>query len=160
MQASSRGPVNFTALESRLVSAISSSLGSPCAVRSGSMTKSMRRPALASSQVLRRCRAQYRSGSTETTCMSERATREKLQHVVDQVAHPLGLRSHPRDVLLRAFVELPGVILGECQAPAVDAAQRRTQIVRYGIGEGFQEVPCWPFQAPLCAGERVAQGES
>ena len=62
----------------------------------------------------------------------------QCQHVVDELRHLLRRFPHIGQILLAVVVELVGIVLEQRQAEAVDAAQRRAQIVRHRIAEGFQ----------------------
>ncbi len=62
----------------------------------------------------------------------------KLQQIVDQQAHALGLGAHAVQVLVRLFVELAAVVLDDGQAPAIDAAEGSAEVVRNRIGKSFQ----------------------
>ena len=64
-------------------------------------------------------------------------TRE-VEQVVDEGGHALSGRAHPLQVILPGRVELAGVILKQGLAEAVDAPERRPQIVRHGVGEGVE----------------------
>lgn len=62
----------------------------------------------------------------------------KGEQIVDQKPHALARRSHPLEAVLTVFVKPRGVLLEQYPAEPVDAAQRRSQIVRYGVTKRFQ----------------------
>src|ERR1019366_8421492 len=62
----------------------------------------------------------------------------QLKQVVDQLPHSLAFAADAVEVFARLSIELVGAVFEQGQAPAVDAAQRRAQVVRYRIGERLQ----------------------
>ena len=60
------------------------------------------------------------------------------QQVVDQRAHALAGGPHPLQVPVSRGIHHVAVVLEQRLREAVDAAQRRAKIVRYGIGERLQ----------------------
>ena len=95
-----------------------------------------------------------RAGLTRANCGADRARNARqidrralkfaardlrqCQHVVDELRHLLRRFPHISQILLAVVVELVGIVLEQSEAEAVDAAQRRAQIVRHRIAEGFQ----------------------
>ena len=129
--------MNFTAFDSRLVNAISSSRGSPTAAQSRfddefDLTAGIGLRQAGGDTPRRGCKI-----DGNELHLGPRDAR-KLQQVVNQQSHALRFGTDPIEVLVRPFVELAGIVFGKCEAPAVDAAQRRAQVVRDRIGKRFQ----------------------
>ena len=136
MRAGSRLPVNFQALPSRFSNAIATSRASPSATSPSATTKSTRGRATHAATGADRARdgADVDGRALEFAAGDLR----QLQHVVDQLRHLLCRFADIGEILLAVVVELVAVILQQRQAEAVDAAQRRAQIVRHRIAEGFE----------------------
>src|SRR5438552_9025777 len=62
----------------------------------------------------------------------------EIQESVDEVAHPDGRPDDPLERVLARLAETVGAILRQRPAEALDAAQRRAQIVRDGVGERLE----------------------
>ena len=62
----------------------------------------------------------------------------QLEQRVDQFRHAAGRLAHAAEVVLPGRVEAVGVAFAEDPAEALDRAQRRAQVVRHAVGEGFQ----------------------
>src|SRR5258706_1435833 len=57
------------------------------------------------------------------------------QHVVDELTHPLRRGAHAAEVVERLRLEDVSVVLDERLREAVDALERRPQVVRHGVAE-------------------------
>jgi hypothetical protein len=62
----------------------------------------------------------------------------KLQQVVNQSTHILRFAAHAVEMAPGVVVQLRAGVFHHRQAPAVHGAQRRTQVMRNRIGEGFE----------------------
>ncbi len=130
------GGTYLTALSRRLKSSCSSARPSPCTT--GRSPTAIRGGGSASRRGLRgRPRHQLRE--------RDRLGRPRLaphagvgEQVVDQRAHPRGALDGVVDDLVGLLVELPAVAAPEQLDEAGDAAQRRQQVVRGGVGERLQ----------------------
>ena len=66
------------------------------------------------------------------------AETRQIQHVVDELRHPPRGLAHPRQVLFPSLIELVLIADEKLAAEAIDAPQRRAEIVRHGVAEGFE----------------------
>jgi hypothetical protein len=62
----------------------------------------------------------------------------KIQQVINRQAHALRTGAYPSQVIPGVSVQMDGIILFESLTEAIDATQGSAEIVRDGIGKGFQ----------------------
>ena len=60
------------------------------------------------------------------------------QEVVDELAHPFGILSDPREERLPVGRQRAAIVLEQRLREAVDGAQRGAQVVRHGVAEALE----------------------
>ena len=129
--------VNFQALPSRFSRTMRASDGSQRACRLSSIIHVTLRVGLRSLRSATDLARDLERSTSIALNLRARETRQ-LQQIVDQPAHALGRVAHARQMILSGFVEPIAPVLAQRLREAVDAAQRRAQVVRHGIAERLE----------------------
>ena len=137
--ACSRRPVNFQAFSIRFCSASRTSCGSPVAVRPGAIVDGdVRASATGARSSATICAASVAEVDRARASSRARVTFESASRSSISCAHAAGRVPDPVEVAARLVVEHRAGVLDQRLAEAVDAAQRRAQVVRDRVAERLE----------------------